>query len=497
MLTKQTLLGLGFIVLSSLVLLSSCEEDCDINCPEGQIIDINCNCIVIDPCVDINCTAGEILTADCDCIPDSNVNPCEGVTCEEGLVLTADCDCVEPSENLVTKAGFIGTETWTKDKIYVLVGKVVVPSGECLTIEAGTVIKGDTGTGTLASALVVARNAQIKANGTAENPIIFTSIEDEIVSGQIMSPNLTQFDNQLWGGLIILGNAPISAKDGDTVGQIEGISADDTFGTYGGDNPQDNSGVLRYISVRHGGAIIGGDNEINGITFGGVGNETIVENIEVIANKDDGVEWFGGTVNCRNVIVANGEDDGLDIDQNYSGIINNAVVIQSGETEGDNAIEIDGPEGSTYVDGTFRIENFTAIDEDGASDAAGHLKSLAQGEIINASWRGFSDNILVDHSCEEDCSTYKSDAYTNYIAGKLNISNSEWVGVGTITDWITVLGDDDCADGSNCEVTEEMRTELVNILENNSNIISSQGLRGADLSAFNNWSWAYYSGKLN
>jgi len=165
--------------------------------------------------------------------------------------------------------------------------------------------------------------------------------------------------NNLWGGLIILGNAPISAKSGDTEAQIEGIPADEEFGKYGGMDPEDNSGIIKYVSVRHGGTLIGDNNEINGITFGGVGNGTTVEYIEVVANLDDGVEFFGGTVNVKNVIVANGEDDGLDIDQNYSGTIENAFVIQSGATAGDNALEIDGPEGTTYTDGLFTIKNVT------------------------------------------------------------------------------------------------------------------------------------------
>ena len=135
--------------------------------------------------------------------------------------------------------------------------------------------------------------------------------------------------------------------------QIEGIPASDVNGLYGGTNPSDNSGVLRYISIRHGGANIGEGNEINGLTLGGVGNGTIIENIEVVANQDDGIEWFGGTVHVTNVVILNAGDDAIDTDQGWSGTLDNFVIINSG----DEALELDGPEGSSL--GTHTITNGT------------------------------------------------------------------------------------------------------------------------------------------
>ena len=455
--------------IASIFMLGGCSDDsCDNTCPVGFIQDINCNCVQTEPCAGITCPEGEILTAACDCIADPSI---------------------EGNYPLITKTGFVEVnETWTRDNIYVLNGKVVVDAGSTLTIEAGTIIKAEDDAGTLASALIVAQGGKIIADGSQFAPIIFTSVKDEIEPGMIVSPNLTKFDNQLWGGLLILGKAPVSTGDGNDVAQIEGIPASETFGNYGGNDPADNSGVLRYISVRHGGIVIGADNEINGITFGGVGNGTVVENIEVIANLDDGIEWFGGTVNCTNVVVAYGEDDGLDIDQNYSGTINNAVVIQSGDTAGDNALEIDGPEGSA-VDGLFTIENLTLIDKDGGSDTAGDLKSKTQGTITNASWIGFGDNVKIRHSCEEDCTTGKSDSYANYISGKLVIANSEWVGNAVLSDWTTVYGDKDCPDDGKCEITEAQQAAITDLLSSNGNIISASATKGADLSAFEGWSW--------
>jgi hypothetical protein len=115
---------------------------------------------------------------------------------------------------------------------------------------------------------------------------------------------------------------------------------------YGGSEPNDNSGIIRYVSIRHGGANIGNGNEINGLTLGGVGVATTVENIEIIGNQDDGIEFFGGTVNVKNLIVWNSGDDAIDTDQSWAGTLDNFIVICGNAT--DHALEIDGPEG-TYL----------------------------------------------------------------------------------------------------------------------------------------------------
>lgn len=251
----------------------------------------------------------------------------------------------------------IENTTWTNDNIYQLNQKVVVDNGATLTIEAGTIVKGSPGTGSLASALIIARGAKINAVGTASQPIIFTSISDNITCGQTAGTNLDENDRGQWGGLIVLGYAPSSFSGDNVENQIEGIPADDTFGLYGGSNPADNSGVMSYISIRHGGALIGEGNEINGLTLGGVGNGTVINNIEVVANVDDGVEFFGGTVNASNLLIWAQGDDALDIDQAYSGTISNAVVVLGDIS--DHAFEVDGPEGTGT--GSFILQNVTII----------------------------------------------------------------------------------------------------------------------------------------
>ncbi len=307
--------------------------------------------------------------------------------------------------------------TWTADQIWTLEGKVVVASGTTLTIEAGTIIKGAAGTGTTASALIVERGAKIMAEGTSTNPIIFTSAEDDIAIGQLVGSNLGKTDNEKWGGIIILGNAPVSTESGDTEGNIEGISADLGFGAYGGSNASDNSGVLSYVSIRHGGITIGEGNEINGLTLGGVGSGTTINNIEIYATLDDGIECFGGTVNIADALVFFQGDDGIDLDQNYSGTINGFAVIHGDGVGTDEGLEIDGPEGTTNVNGQFTLSNGICLYVDAVgSGSAGDFKSKAQGNVTNVT---FNYSALLGKPVKfrtkfadpgVDC-THKSDAY--------------------------------------------------------------------------------------
>ena len=259
-----------------------------------------------------------------------------------------------PTQNKVITSNITKNTTWYSDTIYQLGGRITVVDGVTLTIEPGTIIKGEAGTGANATALLIARGGKLMAEGTTSLPIIFTSVADEItpedvLAGNFASPNLDPTVNGLWGGVIVLGNATISASNttGDVSSvQIEGIPTSDQNGLYGGTNNHDNSGVIKYISIRHGGANIGSGNEINGLTLGGVGFGTTIENIEVVANQDDGVECFGGTVNLTNVVSWNVGDDGFDTDQSWSGTLDNFVIINPAG----HIFELDGPEG-TYAAG--------------------------------------------------------------------------------------------------------------------------------------------------
>lgn len=268
-------------------------------------------------------------------------------------------------------ANITANTTWKSGKVYILQSRITVVEGVTLTIEPGVVVKGEAGTGANATALLIARGAKIMAMGTETSPIIFTSVADEIMPGEVASPNLDPTVTGLWGGLIVLGKAPISASA--AAKQIEGIPASDPNGLYGGDKEDDNSGMIKYISIRHGGANIGEGNEINGLTLGGVGSATVIENVEVVGNQDDGIEWFGGAVNVSNLLIWNSGDDAIDADQGWKGTLDNFIVLYPG----DKGFELDGGEGSfnnicTIKNGTMRVGDISGgiADLDNTSDAA-------------------------------------------------------------------------------------------------------------------------------
>ncbi len=353
-----------------------------------------------------------------------------------------------PAENKVT-SNISQNTTWETGKTYILGGRISVLSGATLTIQPGVVIKGEAGTGANATALVVARGAKIMAEGTETQPIIFTSVADEIEPGMVASPNLDPDLNGLWGGVIILGNAPISA-DAASV-QIEGIPPSDQNGLYGGDLATDNSGVFKYVSIRHGGANIGEGNEINGLTLGGVGSETVIENIEIVSNQDDGIEWFGGTVNVKNVVVWNTGDDAIDTDQSWGGTLDNFIIVNPG----DECFELDGPEGTMEAGHT--IKNGTAY----AGDAEG-LVDLDENSIVdmmNIYFFGLKEGQDFD-----------------LVPTGLGASNLE----ATIPEGFSVT--DFFIEGSDAFVTE---------------VAEGQNTVGADFSKFQNWSWASVSGALD
>lgn len=324
--------------------------------------------------------------------------------------------------DVVVKTGGIAIdETWTNDQIYILDRKVVVQEGVTLTIEPGTIIKGRAGQQSLSSALIVARGGKLMAEGTAAQPIIFTSESDNITCGEIAGTNLDENNVGLWGGLIVLGYAPSSFPGDVTELQIEGIPASDTFGLYGpGDNPpadnaNDDSGVLRYVSIRHGGSLLGEGNEINGLTLGAVGAGTTIDNIEVVANQDDGIEFFGGTVDASNLLVWAQGDDALDVDQAYSGTISNAVVVLTSIS--DHALEIDGPEGST--NGACTIEDLTLIGNGNINSEYADYRSNAQVTTNNVYAFGFGGG--ADVELDND------GVATNYNNGLVNFGTWEIV----------------------------------------------------------------------
>jgi len=316
---------------------------------------------------------------------------------EEPTTEEANVESAENTVEVESSTDGVGTVTWTKDKTYILSGFVFVNEGQTLTIEKGTIIKGAYGTGASSSALIVAQGGQIIAEGTAQEPIIFTSIADNIAynsSGTLIaSNNLAASDQGLWGGLILLGKALTNTVP--AIQNIEGIPTTETRGQYGGTNDNDNSGVLKYISIRHGGSNIGADNEINGLTLGAVGDGTTIENIEVYANSDDGIEFFGGTVGVKYAVVSNCGDDSFDYDQGWRGKGQFWLTIQSA-TDGDRGGEHDGgtnPEtGTPYA--TPEIRNATYIGNN--TGRAVTFRDNAGGKYINSIFQGWDKAIDIE-----------------------------------------------------------------------------------------------------
>jgi hypothetical protein len=223
---------------------------------------------------------------------------------------------------------------WTADNTYILDGQIYVEDGAVLNIEAGTVIKGKPGQGESASALVITQGGKIYAEGTGVNPVIFTAEnDDETDPNDLVLPA-----TNLWGGVILLGKAKINTAAG--VGNIEGLPVNDKT-KYGGNDDWDNSGVMKYVSIRHGGTDIGAGNEINGLTFGAVGRGTTIDHIEVFQNNDDGYEWFGSTVNIKYLVSAFNSDDAFDHDEGLRSTMQFLFAIQD-ENYGNRCGEHDG-----------------------------------------------------------------------------------------------------------------------------------------------------------
>ena len=228
--------------------------------------------------------------------------------------------------------------TLTSNNMYALKGAVFVGEDKAnsatLTIEAGTTVFGRSGS----DYLVVSRDSKIQANGTASAPITFTSSED-------ITGGTTGYGQ--WGGIVLLGNAQSNKcpSDGsDCALQVEGVEEGAVFG---GTDDADSSGTLRYVVVKHAGYEIAPDNELNGITFGGVGSGTKVEYIQVHENADDGIEFFGGTVNAKYVVLTANKDDSVDWDNGFRGNLQYVLVKHDANNgEANRAIEADN-DGST------------------------------------------------------------------------------------------------------------------------------------------------------
>ena len=229
----------------------------------------------------------------------------------------------------------------TSNNHYELVGKVVVggdnEDSADLIVQAGTTIFG----GTDVDFLVISRGSKIIANGTRTAPVTLTSQSDLTGAADVAA------DRGLWGGLVINGNAPINDCPEGAAGGTAGCTKEGeaNSGLFGGDDPNDSSGVLNYVVVKFAGANVDPENQLNGIAFQGVGSGTEVDYVQVHNNLDDGVEFFGGTVNAKHMVLTGNADDSLDWTDGWQGSIQYLVIDQPESLSADNGIEADNREG--------------------------------------------------------------------------------------------------------------------------------------------------------
>jgi len=301
----------------------------------------------------------------------------------------------------------VGTVTWTSDNVYLLDGFVFVNDGQVLTIEAGTTIKGKPGQGESASALIVAMGGKIIARGTADAPIIFTAEADD--------GTMPATVNGQWGGLILLGKA--TTNNATETKQIEGIPTTETRAIYGGEDDNDNSGQLKFVSIRHGGTDIGEGNEINGLTLGGCGKNTMISYVEVVANKDDGVEFFGGLPRLDHILVAYVGDDSYDYDEGFRGYGQFWATVQF-DADGDRMGEHDGGPSDCETCEPYAhpiIHNATYIGVPGEGRRVITLRDNAGGEYRNSIFAEQDKGIDIEFVEESDDSWSQWKTYGNLI----------------------------------------------------------------------------------
>ncbi|HJW30348.1 MAG TPA: hypothetical protein VJ508_14045, partial [Saprospiraceae bacterium] len=239
------------------------------------------------------------------------------------------------------KDSVVGNVHLSAGVLYKLVGFVYVVDGATLTIDPGTLIVGDKAT---KGTLIVERGGRIDAQGTAQKPIVFTS---EMDPGQRQTGD--------WGGIIICGRAPINVNNAGNGGQYVGGDAQIEGGPrshYGGNIPTDNSGILSYVRIEFPGIALSPNNEINGLTLGGVGNLTTLDHIQVSYSGDDGIEWFGGTVNLKYIVNVRSLDDDWDTDFGWQGKVQFAVSMNDpnvADVSKSNGFEADNNGSGTYL----------------------------------------------------------------------------------------------------------------------------------------------------
>ncbi|RZO19179.1 MAG: hypothetical protein EVB03_08595, partial [SAR92 clade bacterium] len=287
----------------------------------------------------------------------------------------------------------------------------IITNGVSLTVEPGTEVKG-----TADGVLLVTRGSKLIADAYANNPITFSSLDNN-------------YDGMgEWGGVVIQGFAPQYGQGGTGVCYTAGESWCNVLGEggdfvqeYGGSDAGDDSGIIRYVRIAEGGLIAGPNNEINGLTLQGVGYGTLIDYVQVQGNQDDGIEWFGGTVNVKHAVLTNNDDDDIDFDEGYQGNIQYALIIKrqdAGATPvGSNdprGIELNSSDADYTPETAGVIANVTIIGGDAANSAGEYgmrLRGSVTAAIHNSAVTGYDVTCarIDDSDTDGDSSTPKLD----------------------------------------------------------------------------------------
>jgi len=338
---------------------------------------------------------------------------------------TADIVINDNSDNSVTNNNTTGgggetgqtiflsgtyTENLTLDPIntYKLNGSLIMASGTTLTIPAGMTVKA------LASGanvyIAISQGAKIVANGTANEPIVLTSDASSPAAGD-------------WGGLILLGKAPINSVTGSATSTSEIASL-----PFGGNDPADDSGSISYLRVEYSGGAADGQSENNGLSFYGVGSGTFVSHVESFEGKDDGFEFFGGTVNVDHIVAINNQDDSIDWTEGFSGTITNAYVKHGADH--DKGVEADGyntdfsNEGGYFSKPTVSNLYIVGLGSSTGNEAI-RLRAGTQGIFNNVLIEGFEEGFDLDGDAGDNPTG------AGVLSGDLHVTNVTFTDVTT------------------------------------------------------------------
>ncbi|WP_242926578.1 T9SS C-terminal target domain-containing protein [Pontibacter vulgaris] len=336
---------------------------------------------------------------------------------------------IEQTTGVVELTGSITSDMTLKaDKKYLLKGFVYVQAPAKLTIEPGTIIKGDKAT---KGSLIIERGAQIIARGTVDKPIVFTSNQ---AKGTRAAGD--------WGGLIILGKAPVNSGSSSAIeGGVDRL--------YGGSDAADNSGVLKYVRVEFAGIAYQPDNEINGITLGGVGSGTELDFVQVSFGGDDAFEWFGGTVNAKHLVAYKTVDDMFDTDNGYAGTVQYVVGISDpnvADGSKSNGFESDnnkaGDNAAPFTSAKFsNVSLFGPIATSGASVNSNygsgiHFKKNTKISVYNSLIAGWPKGIYLDGAAVENGAKNNEFKFkSNVISGSTRALNLASNSTFDITAW--------------------------------------------------------------